>query len=60
MIHLGRRSQISHVEAVKPTFDILDSAHDYFQLPLKTQLLTLVELWHTRCLYHKRQHRERT
>jgi hypothetical protein len=33
MIHLGRPSQISRVEAVEPTFDILDSTHDSFQLP---------------------------
>jgi hypothetical protein len=39
MIHLGRASQMRHVEAVEPTFDTLDSAHHCFQLPLKTQLL---------------------
>jgi len=35
-----------HVEAVEPTFDILDSAHDCFQLPLKTQHLHLSGLAH--------------
>src|ERR1700739_1128279 len=40
MIHPGRASQMHHVEAVEPTFDTLDSAHDCSQLPLKTQLLT--------------------
>jgi hypothetical protein len=40
MIHLGRASQMRHVEAVEPTFDILDSAPACFQLPLKTEPLT--------------------
>jgi hypothetical protein len=46
MIHPGRESQMRDVEAVEPTFDFLDSAHDCFQLLLKTQHLRLNGLAH--------------
>ena len=60
MIHLGRASQMHHVKGVEPTFDILDSPHDYSQLPLKTQLLTPPVVWHTRCLKTGETTEERT
>jgi len=59
MIHLGRASQMCRVEAVEPTFDTLDSAHDFFNCRWKLSHLRPGGLAHA-LPYHRRKHRERT